>query len=98
MACDEMTTGTVLLMHQLARVRCSSPIRASWTRQVAPVGAREVLFTDPRFVDTPGWSHAVMPGGDAVYLQATAETLGFYVRVIPNWVKAMKRAVDEANR
>ncbi len=64
----------------------------------SPVGTREVLFTDPRFVDTPGWSHAVMPGGDAVYLQATAENLGHYVRVIPNWVSAMKRAVDEANR
>jgi eukaryotic-like serine/threonine-protein kinase len=64
----------------------------------SPVGAREVLFTDPRFVDTPGWSHSVMPGGDAVYLQATAENLGYYVRVIPNWVREMKRAVDEADK
>jgi hypothetical protein len=63
----------------------------------APVGAHEVLFTDPRFVDTPGWSHAVMPGGDALNVQATAENLGHYVRVIPNWVAAMKRAVDSAN-
>ncbi len=67
-------------------------------RADAPVGAREVLFTDPRFIDTPGWSHAVMPGGDAVYLQTTAENLGYYVRVIPNWVAAMRRAVDEANK
>jgi hypothetical protein len=73
------------------RVRMNGPADA-------PVGTRDVLFTDPRFVDTPGWSHAVMPGGDAVYLQATAENLGYYVRVIPNWVAAMKRAVDEANR
>ena len=64
----------------------------------APVGAREVLFTDPRFIDTPGWSHSVMPSGDAVYLQATAENLAYYVRVIPGWVAAMKRAVDEANK
>ncbi len=64
----------------------------------SPVGTREVLFTDPRFLDTAGWSHAVMPGGDAVYLQATAENLGYYVRVIPNWVTTMKRAVDEANK
>lgn len=63
-----------------------------------PVGAREVLFTDPRFIDTPGSSHAVMPSGDAVYLQATAENLAYYVRVIPGWVTAMKRAVDAANR
>ena len=56
------------------------------------------MTTDPRFVDTPGWSHSVMPGGDAVYLQATAENLGYYVRVIPNWVTTMKRAVDAANK
>ncbi len=74
-----------------SRVRMDGPPNA-------PVGTREVLFTDPRFVDTPGWSHAVMPGGDAVYLQATAENLGYYVRVIPNWVQAMKRAVDAANK
>jgi hypothetical protein len=73
------------------RVRMNGPADA-------PVGARDVLFTDPRFVDTPGWSHALMPGGDEVYLQATAENLGYYVRVIPNWVAAMKKAVDEANR
>ena len=73
------------------RVRMDGPANA-------PVGTREVLFTDPRFVDTPGWSHAVMPGGDAVYLQATAENLGYYLRVIPNWVTAMKRAVDAANK
>lgn len=38
-----------------------------------PVGTREVLFTDARFVDTPGWSHAMMPGGDVVYLQSPAD-------------------------
>ena len=64
----------------------------------APVGKPELLFTDPRFTDTPGWSLAVMPGGDLLYLQAPNENLGYYVRVVPNWVKAMKRAVDEANR
>lgn len=31
-------------------------------------------------------------------LQATAENLGYSVRAIPGWVKAMPRAVDEANR
>ena len=40
----------------------------------------------------------VMPGGDAVSLQAAAENLGYYVRVIPDWVATMKRAVDAANR
>ncbi len=73
------------------RVRMDGPVNS-------PVGTREVLFTDPRFVDMPGWSHSVMPGGDAIYLQATAENLGYYVRVIPNWFASMKRAVDAANR
>ena len=39
-----------------------------------------------------------MPGGDVLYLQASAENLGYYVRVVPDWVKTMKRVVDEANR
>ena len=73
------------------RVRMNGPANS-------PVGTREVLFTDSRFVDTPGWSHAIMPGGDAVYLQTTAENLGYYVRVLPNWVQEMKRAVDAANK
>ena len=73
------------------RVRMDGPVDA-------PVGRHEVLFTDPRFVDTPGWSHAVMPGGDDVYPQATAENLGYYVRVISNWVATTTRAVDEANK
>ena len=38
-----------------------------------------------------------MPDGDLIYLQSPAETLGYYLRVIPGWVKAMERAVDEAN-
>jgi len=64
----------------------------------SPVGKPELLFADPRWADTPGWSHAVMPGGDLVYLQSPAENLGYYVRVVPGWVKTMKRAVDAANR
>lgn len=64
----------------------------------SPVGEPELLFTDPRWADTPGWSHAIMPGGDLVYLQTPSENLGYCVRVVPGWVKAMKRAVNAANR
>ena len=64
----------------------------------SPVGKPELLFTDPRYADTPGWSHAIMPGGDVVYLQTPTENLGYYVRVVPDWVMTMKRAVDEANK
>jgi hypothetical protein len=64
----------------------------------SPVGRRELIVRDPRFADTPGWSTATMPGGDVVYLQSPSENLGFYLRVVPGWVKQMKRAVDAANQ
>ncbi len=63
-----------------------------------PVGKPELLFDDPRFADTPGWSHSLGRNGEVVYVQTPDEILGYYVRVVPNWVKAMKRAVNEANR
>jgi hypothetical protein len=57
-----------------------------------------LIVRDPRFADTPGWSTATMPDGEVVYLQSPSENLGSYLRVIPGWVKQMKRAVDAANR
>jgi eukaryotic-like serine/threonine-protein kinase len=63
----------------------------------SPVGSRELIARDARFADTPGWSTAVTPSGELIYLQSPAENLGFYVRVIPGWVDQMKRAVDAAN-
>jgi eukaryotic-like serine/threonine-protein kinase len=64
----------------------------------SPVGAKELIARDPRFADTPGWSLATTPLGELIYLQSPSENVGFYLRVIPNWVSQMKRAVDEANR
>jgi len=64
----------------------------------APVATSEVIIRDPRFNDTPGWSHAPASGGDLIYLQSPSENLGYYIRVVPDWVKQMKRAVEEANR
>jgi hypothetical protein len=64
----------------------------------SPVGAKELIARDPRFADTPGWSHATTPLGELIYLQSPSENLGFYLRVIPGWVSQMKRAVDAANR
>jgi hypothetical protein len=63
-----------------------------------PVVKRELFVRDPRFADTPGWSHASMPNGDVVYLQSPVDNLGYYVRVIPDWVRQMKRAVDGVSR
>jgi serine/threonine-protein kinase len=61
-------------------------------------GAPELWLRDPRHVDTPGWSHRVVPGRGVLYLQGPEQTRATFVRVIPNWVKQMKRAVDAANR
>lgn len=64
----------------------------------SPVRKPEVLIADSRFTETPGWSLGRMPGGGIAYVQSPSENLGYYVRVIPNWVRDMKRAVDAANR
>ena len=85
------TAGSTSQRQSFSRVRIDG---SSGT----PVGKPEILFTDPRFADTPGWSHAITTGGDIIYLQTPAENLGYYVRVVPGWVQQMKRAVDAANR
>ena len=64
----------------------------------SPVGKPELVIADPRFTETPGWSLGKLPGGGIAYVQSPSENLGYYVRVIPNWVRDMKRAVDAANR
>ena len=63
-----------------------------------PPGAPQVLLEDPRWSDTPGWSHTPSPDGGLVYLQSSDEPRIHYLRVIPGWVEAMKAAVEEANR
>ena len=55
-------------------------------------------FLPPRFIETPGRSFAVTPDGGVVYLRGPERRTGAYLRVVPNWVERMKRAVDEANR
>ncbi|MEJ2504017.1 MAG: protein kinase, partial [Gemmatimonadota bacterium] len=63
-----------------------------------PPGAPRILLADPRWSDTPGWSHTPSPDGGLVYLQSSDETRIHYLRVIPGWVDEMKAAVEEANR
>jgi serine/threonine-protein kinase len=60
-------------------------------------GAPELWLRDPRHADTPGWSHRVVPGRAVLYLQGPEQTRATFLRVIPHWVKQMKRAVDAAN-
>ncbi|MEO5824862.1 MAG: hypothetical protein ABIR59_03165, partial [Gemmatimonadales bacterium] len=63
-----------------------------------PVGAPTVLGRDPRFSDTPGWSNRLSHDGGIIYVQGPEQVTGTHVRVVPNWVTRMKRAVDDANK
>jgi serine/threonine-protein kinase len=63
-----------------------------------PVRNRGRWADVPGFRDTNGPSFATAPGGGLIYLQGAAERPAAYLRVVPDWVDRMKRAVDEANR
>ena len=63
-----------------------------------PVGRPEIWWTDPRFADTLGLSHRPSHDGGIIYKQGPAQTSAPFLRVVPNWVAQMKRAVDQANR
>ncbi len=63
-----------------------------------PAGQPALWHTDQRFVDTPGQSYMLTPGGGLVYMQAPERKPVTYLRVIPNWVAQMKRTVHQANR
>jgi serine/threonine protein kinase len=62
------------------------------------VGRPRLVHVDPRFSDTPGWSQRTTPDGGMIYVQGLARTSASYLRVVPNWVAQMKRAVDQADR
>jgi hypothetical protein len=64
----------------------------------AHAGTPILWHSDPRFSDTPGSSYKVTRSGGLVYVQEPEQKPAAYLRVIPNWVEQMKRAVDEANR
>jgi tRNA A-37 threonylcarbamoyl transferase component Bud32 len=63
-----------------------------------PVGASRVWGSDPRFSDTFGWSNRPSWDGGIIIQRGPPGTSASYLRVIPNWVAQMKRAVDEANQ
>ena len=61
-------------------------------------GAPVVFARDPRFNDTSGWSNRLSHDGGIIYIRGPDDPGARYLRVIPNWVKRMKAAVDSANR
>jgi serine/threonine-protein kinase len=63
-----------------------------------PVGAPALWARDIRFLDTPGWSNRPSRDGGIIYSQSLPQADARYLRFIPDFVRRMKRAVDEANR
>ena len=61
-----------------------------------PVGPVRRWFNTPRALDTPGVSSQLSADGRVIYLQADIEAPVRSLRVVPNWVAKMKRAVDAA--
>ena len=53
---------------------------------------------DVLFADTPGWSNRATHDGGIIYVQGSDPDHANSIRLIPNWVAQMKRAVDEANK
>ena len=64
----------------------------------APAFQRRRWLAMPEFVTTAGQSYTLTRGGRVVYVRGSPEREVQYLRVIPNWVSRMKRAVDEASR
>jgi len=62
------------------------------------VGTPLVWHVDSLFSDTPGPSYLITADGGLIYVREPERQPAPYLRVIPNWVEQMKRAVDEANR
>ncbi len=63
-----------------------------------PQGASTFWARDPRFSDTSGWSNRPAYDGSIIYVQSPEQASPTFLRVIPDWVTGMKRAVDAANK
>jgi eukaryotic-like serine/threonine-protein kinase len=79
-------SGTVL-----TRVRIGGPAGS-------PLGPRRPWFVMAGFLGTAGQSYTATRDGRVVYVRGPAPAPVRYLRVVPDWVNRMKRAVDEANR
>ncbi len=61
-----------------------------------PLGPPTFWARDPRFSDTSGWSNRPSRDGGIIYVQGPAQNSSTYLRVIPDWVRQMRAAVDNA--
>jgi hypothetical protein len=62
-----------------------------------PQGPPVFWGRDPRFSDTSGWSNRPSHDGGIIYVQGPSESSSAYLRVIPDWVRQMKTAVDSVS-
>jgi serine/threonine-protein kinase len=63
-----------------------------------PVFTRLATIGMPGYVETAGVSYGLTPDGRIMYVRTAKDEPKRFLRVVPGWVAAMKRAVDEANR
>ncbi len=63
-----------------------------------PFFGRRSWVVLPDFRDTAGQSYAITPDGRILYVRGDEVPPVHFFRIIPDWVRQMKRAVDEANR
>ena len=63
-----------------------------------PRGESRPAWKDTHFIDTPLRSQALMADGRVAYVRGSGKSTGSYVRVIPDWVSQMRKAVAAAGR
>jgi hypothetical protein len=61
-------------------------------------GPPTIWARDSRFLDTPGWSNRPSRDGGIIYSQSPPQADVRFLRFIPDFIRRMKTAVDEANR
>ncbi len=96
-----VTTGAGQEPVWLSSTEFAYRLRRSWyTVSVSDDGPSEprFWFTDNRFLDTLGRSHAPSRDGGVIYVQGTNPSTASFLRVRPNWAEGATRAADEANR
>ncbi len=72
--------------------------RSWYTVSIDRPSESRLWFSDDRFLDSFGQSHAPSRDGGVIYVQSINQSTASFLRIIPNWLEEAKRAADEANR